>query len=63
MMRAGGGLWRSVMTIRRVGAHVEMDEEEARSGQTGVHVRYVLITSTLMVVAGFLLVALASAVW
>lgn len=51
------------MTIRRVGAHVEMDEEEARSGQTGVHVRYVLITSTLMVVAGFLLVALASAVW
>lgn len=48
------------MTIRRVGDHVEMDEEEARSGQTGLHVRYVLIASTLMVVGGFLLVALAA---
>lgn len=41
------------MTARRVGDHVEVDEEEARSGQTGHHVRYVLAFSTLLVLIGF----------
>ena len=41
------------MTARKVADHVELDEEEARSGQTGVHVRYILAFSTLLVLAGF----------
>lgn len=41
------------MTARKVGNHVEMVEEEARSGQTGVHVRYILVFSTLLVLIGF----------
>jgi hypothetical protein len=40
------------MTARRVGDHVELDEEEARSGQTGLHVRYILVFSTLLVLVG-----------
>jgi hypothetical protein len=46
------------MTARKVDDHVEIDEEEARSGQTGVHVRYVLIISTVLVLAGFAAVAI-----
>jgi hypothetical protein len=45
------------MTARKVEDHVEINEEEVRSGQTGVHLRYILIVSTLMVVAAFGLVA------
>ena len=41
------------MTARKVGDHVEIDEEEARAGQTGVHLRYILIASVLLVLAGF----------
>jgi hypothetical protein len=40
------------MTARKVGGHVEVDEEEARAGQTGMHVRQILIVSTLLVLAG-----------
>jgi hypothetical protein len=46
------------MTARKVENHVELNEEEARSGQTGVHLRYILITSTLLVLAGFGIVAI-----
>lgn len=46
------------MRARNVGGHVEVDAEEARSGQTGVHLRYVLIISTLMVLIGLGLAAL-----
>lgn len=48
------------MTAQKVGDHVEINEEEVRSGQTGVHLRYILIVSTLMVVAAFGLVAVFS---
>jgi hypothetical protein len=48
------------MTANRVGDHVEINEEEVRSGQTGVHLRYILLVSTLMVVAAFGLVAVLS---
>lgn len=48
------------MTARRVGGHVEVEEEEVRAGQTGVHVRYILIISTLLVAAGFGVAALAA---
>lgn len=41
------------MTARKVGEHVEMEAEEARSGQTGHHVRYILAFSTLLVLVGF----------
>ncbi|WP_395647935.1 hypothetical protein [Terricaulis sp.] len=41
------------MTARKVGDHVEMNEEEARSGQTGLGVRYVLAISVLLVLLGF----------
>lgn len=46
------------MTAHKVGDHVEVDQEEARAGQTGVGLRYVLIIGTVLVVAGFGLVAL-----
>ncbi len=41
------------MTARKVGDHVEMDEEDARSGQTGLGLRYVLAISVLLVLVGF----------
>ena len=41
------------MAIHNVEDHVELDEEDARSGQTGVHLRYVLIVSIVLVLAGF----------
>jgi hypothetical protein len=37
------------MTAKHVGHHVELEEEEARAGQTGVHLRYILIFSTILV--------------
>ncbi len=46
------------MTARKVGDHVEVDQEEARSGQTGVGLRYVLVIGTVLVIVGFGLVAL-----
>ena len=46
------------MTARKVENHVELGEEEARSGQTGLHLRYVLLISTLLVLAGFGVVAI-----
>ena len=46
------------MTARRVGDHVEITEEDVRSGRTGVHLRYILLFSTLLVVAGIGIVAL-----
>jgi hypothetical protein len=49
------------MSARIVGAHVEVPEQEARSGQTGFHVRYILIFSTLLVAAGFGIAALFTA--
>jgi hypothetical protein len=48
------------MAAERIGDHVEINEEEVRSGQTGVHLRYILLVSTLLVVAAFGLVALFS---
>jgi hypothetical protein len=30
------------MTAKKVGEHVEVEEEEARAGQTGLGMRYVL---------------------
>jgi hypothetical protein len=41
------------MTARKVGNHVELDQEEARAGQTGLHVRYILAVGTVLVVLGF----------
>lgn len=46
------------MTAKRVGDHVEIDEEAARSGATGFHVRYILIFSTILVAAGIGLAAM-----
>ena len=43
------------MTARKVGEHVEVDQEEARAGQTGVHVRYILAIGIVLVVIGFVL--------
>ena len=36
------------MTARKVGEHVEVDQEEARAGQTGNHVRYILAIGTVL---------------
>ncbi len=46
------------MTGRKVGDHVEVNKEEARAGQSGVGVRYVLIAGIVLVVIGFGAVAL-----
>ncbi|HVY86094.1 MAG TPA: hypothetical protein VG943_13240 [Caulobacterales bacterium] len=48
------------MRAHDVDGHIEIDEEEVRSGQTGVHVRYILIYSSLLVALGFGIVALAT---
>ena len=48
------------MTARKVANHVEIDEVDARSGQTGVHVRYILVFSTLLVALGIGVAALLS---
>jgi uncharacterized membrane protein len=46
------------MTARKVGDHVEVEEEEARAGQTGLGMRYVLIFGVVLVVIGFAAVAM-----
>lgn len=46
------------MTAKKVGDHVEVEEEEARAGQTGVGMRYVLGFGVALVVIGFAAVAL-----
>jgi len=46
------------MTARKVGDHVEVGKEEARAGQTGVGLRYVLVFGIALVVIGFGAVAL-----
>ncbi len=46
------------MTARKVGDHVEIEQEEARAGQTGVHMRYILIASVLLVLVGLGLAAI-----
>ncbi len=51
------------MTARRVGDHVEIEEEEVRAGQTGVHLHYILVFSTLLVSAGFGAAALAALIF
>lgn len=51
------------MTARRVGGHVEIEAEEARAGQTGLHVRYILIYSMVLVAAGMGLAALVAPFW
>lgn len=46
------------MTAKKVGDHVEVEEEEARAGQTGLGMRYVLIAGTVLVIIGFGAVAM-----
>ena len=43
---------------RKVGDHIEIEQEEARAGQTGNHVRYILIFGVLLVVIGLAAVAM-----
>lgn len=45
------------MTARKVDEHVEVNEDEARAGRTGVGVRYVLAAGVALVVVGFAAVA------
>lgn len=45
------------MSARKVGDHVEVNEDEARAGETGHHVRYILAAGVTAVVVGFALVA------
>lgn len=47
------------MTARKVGAHVELGEEDARAGQTGMHLRQILIVSMLLALAGLAMTVLA----
>jgi hypothetical protein len=45
------------MTARKVGDHVELQQDEARAGQTGFHVRHIMAVSIALVLVGFGLVA------
>jgi len=47
------------MTANKVGDHVELNQEEARQGQTGKHVRYILAFGVVLVVIGFAVTGLA----
>ena len=46
------------MTGRRVGDHIEIEEDDARAGETGHHVRYILVGGVLLVIVAFAAVAL-----
>ncbi|MDZ4693072.1 hypothetical protein [Terricaulis sp.] len=46
------------MTGRKVGDHIEIEEEDARAGQTGTHLRYVLGIGLVLVIVGFTAVAM-----
>jgi hypothetical protein len=45
------------MTAHKVGDHVEIEEEEVRAGQTGMHVRVIMTVSIILVLIGFGVVA------
>lgn len=46
------------MTARKVGEHVEINPEDARSGRTGTHLRYIMAASIVLVIIGFAAMAL-----
>jgi hypothetical protein len=46
------------MSARKVGEHVEIPQDDARGGETGHHVRYILAAAMVLVVLGFGAVAL-----
>lgn len=41
------------MTARKVGEHVEIQRDEARAGETGHHVRYILAIGIVLAALGF----------
>lgn len=43
---------------RRVGDHVELNKDEARAGETGHHLRYILAGGIALVIVGFAAVGL-----
>lgn len=45
------------MTARKVGDHVEIEEDEARAGSTGTGLRYMLIGGVILAIVGFALAA------
>lgn len=46
------------MSARKIGEHVEIPQDEARGGETGHHVRYILAAGIVLVILGFGAVAL-----
>jgi hypothetical protein len=47
------------MTAHKVGEHVEIEEEDARAGQTGTHLRYILAFGVALVILGFAFAAVS----
>lgn len=47
------------MSARKVGDHVEIDQEEARAGRTGMHVRQIMAISIALVVLAFVVLGFA----
>ena len=45
---------RVVAWVAKVGEHVEVNQDDARAGQTGNHVRYILAIGVGLVVIGFI---------
>lgn len=46
------------MSPRKVDDHVEIQQDEARAGETGHHVRYILAFGVILVIVGFAAVAM-----
>ncbi|MBX9746905.1 MAG: hypothetical protein K2X34_08390 [Hyphomonadaceae bacterium] len=46
------------MSPRKVGDHVELERDDARAGETGHHVRYMLAFGLILAVLGFGAVAI-----
>lgn len=45
------------MTAHQVKDHVEIEPQDARAGQTGLGMRYVLAAGVILVIVGFAFVA------
>ena len=50
----------SLMTAHKVDNHIEIEEDDVRAGQTGMHVRYILMISVVLAVVAMWIVLAAT---
>lgn len=46
------------MAGRKIGDHVEIEQEDARAGETSGHLRWMLVAGVVLVIVGFAAVAM-----